>query len=151
MLRLLSLHRNVQPTRTTFTAELRVPIKDSSSSFLRCGRCIQEEIAALISSSLSVGRRASRAAESRTMPKYSNYVVGPSCFSSSRWMLRYSRGEVRHCKCLAHSKLCDVPEQPRLLDQPLECICKAVKIVQCQSEVKRQHQVIVVIALPVEA
>ena len=44
--------------------------------------------------SLSPGRRTSRAAESRRMPRYSSSVVGPASLSSASGMLSVLQREV---------------------------------------------------------
>ena len=44
-----------------------------------------------MSCNLSAGRRASKADESRRMPRYSTNVVGPSCLSSAKGILSCSQ------------------------------------------------------------
>ena len=55
-----------------------------------------------MSCSLSAGSRASRADESRRMPRYSSSVVGPSRLSSAKGMLSCSQRPVRVLRCREH-------------------------------------------------
>ena len=96
------LRRKVLPAGTTLAAKLRVPIRERSSYFLHRVRVDQQRRAWCMSSSLSWGSRASRASESRRIPKYSRHVVGPSRFSSARGTPRWSQREVRVWRWRVH-------------------------------------------------
>ena len=59
--------------------------------------------------SLSGGRRASREAESRSMPRYSRQVVGPSRLSSASGTPRAAQRVTRMCRCCEHCSESGVP------------------------------------------
>ena len=97
------LLRNVRLAGTTLAAKLSVPMRDRSSCFLHWVRAAQRRSAWWMPSSLSGGSRASSAVESRSIPRYSRHVVGPSRFSSARGTPRWLQREVRVWRWLVHS------------------------------------------------
>ena len=97
------------PAETTLAAKLRVPIRESSSRLEQVERVALVSREWCMSWSLSEGRRASREAESRTMPRCSRQVVGPSHLSSASRTPRAAQGEVRVCRWCVHCSESGVP------------------------------------------
>ena len=115
-------------------------MRESRSCFEQLVQLDQDQMASWMSCNLSGGRRASRAAESKRMPRYSRQVVSPSLLSSASGMPRAAQRNVRVWRWRAHWSELGAPTRkmssryivvdwtdPLLDGYPLQGICQAVK------------------------
>lgn len=95
MVRSSILCRKVLPAGMTLAAKLRMLIRERSSCFRQWVHVDHVLSSWWISQNRCGARRASRATESRRIPRYSNWGDGPSNLSSARGTPRPLQGKVR--------------------------------------------------------